>query len=117
MRWMNNLKAKSFLLFLWISRAPEYFALKGMQDILRNANALVVEYWPHHPRNVSGVSPKEFLSVIAPYFESLLIPSKNLQIKKAECLSALQAMFDQNQGDEGVIFIGSSRNRVGDFRG
>lgn len=100
----EHLKGTSFSLVFMDIEGSEYFALKGMQNILRNAHTLFVEYLPHHLRNVSSVSPQEFLGPIAPHFENLLIPSKNLQVKRVDFLSALQTMFDQDQGDEGLIF-------------
>jgi len=100
----EHLKGEEFSLVFMDIEGSEYFALKGMQNILRNARTLFVEYLPHHLRNVSGVNPKEFLSLIAPHFEALLIPSKHLQVKKADFLPALQTMFDQEQGDDGLIF-------------
>ncbi|MGH7427267.1 MAG: hypothetical protein ACREJ4_02740, partial [Candidatus Methylomirabilaceae bacterium] len=56
----------------------EYFALQGMQKILAHARVLVVEFLPHHLKNVSGVTVEQFLSVIPPHFRTLTIPSKGL---------------------------------------
>ena len=100
----EHLKGETFSLVFMDIEGSEYFAMKGMQNILRNARTLFVEYLPHHLRNVSGVSPKEFLSGVTPYFENLLIPSQGLRLKSADCLPALQAMFDREQGDDGLIF-------------
>lgn len=82
----------------------EYFALKGMQIILANAQTLSIEFVPHHLRNVSGVSPREFLDLIAPHFEHLLIPTLNIRVTKDRFLPTLQSMFDQDQVDDGLIF-------------
>ena len=82
----------------------EYFALKGMQTILTNAKTLSIEVIPHHLRNVGGVGPREFLDLISPHFEHLLIPSMNSRVTKADFLPALQSMFDQDQDDDGLIF-------------
>ena len=75
-------------------------------DTIRAASAktLLVEFVPHHLRNVSGVSPRDFLDLIAPHFEHLLIPSLNRRVTKADFLPTLQAMFDQDQVDDGLIF-------------
>lgn len=100
----EHLNGKKFSLVFMDIEGSEFFALKGMQAILRNTRTLFVEYLPHHLRNVSSISPKQFLSVIEPHFGALLIPSKNLRVKKADFLPALQSMFDRDEGDDGLIF-------------
>jgi FkbM family methyltransferase len=98
------LKGEEFSLVFMDIEGSEYFALNGMPNILRNARTLFIEYLPHHLRNVSGVSPKKFLGLIEPHFETLLIPSKNVQVSKSNFLSTLQSMFDNEQGDDGLVF-------------
>ena len=98
------LKGEQFALVFMDIEGSEFFALKGMQNILRDTRTLFIEYLPHHLRNVSGVSPKEFLSLIEPHFSTLLIPSKNLHVEKVDFLPALQSMFDRDEGDDGLIF-------------
>jgi FkbM family methyltransferase len=98
------LGGEQFNLVFMDIEGSEYFALKGMQEILKNAKTLFVEYLPHHLKNVSGVSPKEFLTQIEPHFEKLFIPSKNLHVGKSGFRSALQTMFDLGQEDDGLIF-------------
>lgn len=100
----EHLKGQTFSLVFMDIEGSEYFALKGMQTILANAQTLSVEFIPHHLRNVSGVSLRDFLDLIAPHFEHLLIPSLNSRVTKAGFLPALQAMFDQDQVDDGLIF-------------
>ena len=100
----EHLKGQTFSLVFMDIEGSEYFALKGMQNILANAQTLSVEFVPHHLRNVSGVSLRDFLDLIAPHFEHLLIPSRNSRVTKDGFLSALQEMFDQDQDDDGLIF-------------
>lgn len=50
------------------------------------------------------MSPSELLSLISPHFENLFSSSKNIQVKKADFLPALQAMFEQDEGDDGLVF-------------
>ncbi len=100
----SYLDGEKFTLVFMDIEGSEYFALKGMQDILRNAKTLFIEYLPHHLKNVSGVTPREFLAQIEPHFDKLFIPSKNICVEKSQFLSALQAMFDRDQGDDGLIF-------------
>ncbi len=49
----------------------EYFALKGMQNLLRDIKLLYIEYVPHHLENIANISNSEFLDLIVPYFETV----------------------------------------------
>ncbi|ARQ02270.1 hypothetical protein CAK95_26585 [Pseudorhodoplanes sinuspersici] len=98
------LKDQTFSLVFMDIEGSEYFALKGMQNILAKAQTLSVEFIPHHLRNVSGIGPRDFLDLIAPHFEHLLIPTLNTRVTKDGFLPALQKMFDQDQVDDGLIF-------------
>ncbi len=100
----NYLKEKIFDLIIMDIEGSEYFALKGMQEILERSKVLVVEFLPHHLKNVSGVSVEEFLSVIESHFSNLMIPSKQLKVDKPKFKESLKEMYDKNQGDEGIIF-------------
>jgi hypothetical protein len=82
----------------------EYFALKGMQTILRDARTLFVEFLPHHLRNVSGVTPEQFLALITPHFQSLFVPGRNLHVGQDAFLGTLQEMFDKNEEEDSLIF-------------
>lgn len=82
----------------------EYFALGGMQKILSHCKLLVVEYLPHHLKNVSSVTVEQFLSVIRPHFSHLLVPSTGEESTAANFATVLQRMYELNQGDEGILF-------------
>ena len=82
----------------------EYFALKGMNKILRKTKAIVVEFIPHHIKNVSCVSVEEFLLQFLEHFNFCYIPSFNKYLKKSEFLSNFNRMFRENICDDGVIF-------------
>lgn len=82
----------------------EYFALKGMQRILADCRLLVVEFVPHHLTNVSGVGVAEFLSVIAPHFGRLTIPSQGKTVEAPEFLACLSQMHAAGQVDDGILF-------------
>jgi FkbM family methyltransferase len=100
----HSLKDGTFSLVFMDVEGSEYFALKGMQRILEGAQTLFVEFLPHHLRNVSGVSPRDFLSPVEKHFNKLLVPSKAQQVDKAGFLPTLQSMFDRDEGDDGLIF-------------
>ena len=100
----SYLDGENFSLVFMDIEGSEYFALKGMQDILRNTKTLFIEYLPHHLKNVSDVTPQEFLAQIEPHFETLFIPSKNIRVGKPQLLTALQTMFERDEGDDGLVF-------------
>ena len=93
-----------FDLVLMDIEGSEYFALQGMQKILAHARVLVVEFLPHHLKNVSGVTVEQFLSVIPPHFRTLTIPSKGLTVDATDRATALTDMFKHDQADDGIIF-------------
>lgn len=104
------LQDQTFSLVFMDIEGSEFIALKGMQRILGEASALFVEFLPHHLRDVSGVSPEEFVDQIAPHFDALFIPSKGLRLQRAEFKSTLRAMYDKDEGDAGLVF---TREKLG----
>ena len=98
------LEEKAFDIVVMDIEGSEYFALQGMQEILYRCKVLVVEFLPHHLKNVSGITVEQFLSVIAPHFSRMTIPSKRVRVDATEFLSYLTAMYNLEQGDEGIIF-------------
>jgi FkbM family methyltransferase len=82
----------------------EYFALMGMQKILSKTDHLIIEFLPHHLKNVADVSVLEFLTTIEPYFSALNVPSKKLTVFKTAFLLTLQTMYNQNEEDDGIVF-------------
>lgn len=98
------LDEKGFDVIVMDIEGSEFFALKGMQEILSRCKVLVVEFLPHHLKNVSGVSVEQFLSVIEPHFSRLTIPSKQLVLDRSAFLSHLKEMYNLEQGDDGIIF-------------
>lgn len=46
----------------------EYYALQGMQKTIKSLKFLYIEYVPHHLRNVSDITNKDFLKLITPHF-------------------------------------------------
>ena len=91
------------LIFMDIE-GSEYFALSGMQNSLKTAGSLVMEFIPHHLNNVANVSVSELLNLIEPHFSYLYIPSKNQYAEKKDFYPILQNMYDMNKSDDGVIF-------------
>ena len=100
----NYLSEKEFDLVLIDIEGSEYFAMKGMADILSKTKTLIVEFLPHHIINVAGVELSDFLENIPKHLSKLTIPSKNKTCPRDEGIVTLQQMFQSGQGDEGIIF-------------
>lgn len=98
------LEKKDFDIIVMDIEGSEYFALQGMQEILSKCKLLVVEFVPHHLRNISGVTVEQFLSVIPSHFNRLTIPSKKRSLGISEFVSCLTEMYNMEQGDNGIIF-------------
>lgn len=98
------LHGRSFRLIVMDIEGSEYFALQGMPETLRASSALAVEFLPHHLRNVSAVTVRQFLQPISPHFSRLFVPSKNLAVDKDEFHAVLTRMFERDEGDDGLIF-------------
>ena len=94
----------NFDLILIDIEGSEYFAMQGMEKILSNCNTLIVEFLPHHLKNVADVSVEQFLSLIPQHFTKLTIPSKNETHPVDIGGVVLQQMYNNKEGDDGLIF-------------
>ena len=82
----------------------EYFAMKGMKDILSNCKTLVVEFMPHHLKNVADIDVETFLSVLPGHFTKFELPNNKQEHNISEVKTVLQKMYDSNIGEDGIIF-------------
>jgi FkbM family methyltransferase len=82
----------------------EYFAMKGMKDILSNCKTLVVEFLPHHLKNVADIDVETFLSVLPGHFTKFNLPDNQQEHNISEVKTVLQKMYDANIGEDGIIF-------------
>jgi len=81
----------------------EYFALKGMTSILEKSKMLIIEFVPHHLKNVSGITVEIFLGLLD-QFKYLTIPSLEIKLPVVDCLETLKHMYDNEYSDDGLIF-------------
>lgn len=100
----DYLDEHTFDLVLIDIEGSEYFAMQGMEKILSNCTTLIVEFLPHHLKNVAGVSVEEFFSVIPKNFTQLTIPSKNETHPIDVGGVILNQMYSKKEGDDGIIF-------------
>ncbi|WP_299684945.1 FkbM family methyltransferase [uncultured Dokdonia sp.] len=82
----------------------EYFALQGMQDILTDVKMLYIEYVPHHLKNVSGATNKEFVDLILPHFDKVRFVGQKKEIdlhtSKEAFLSFLDSLYTSETADD-----------------
>lgn len=86
----------------------ELFAMRGMPRILGEAKVVVSEFYPFMIREVAGGGVVAFLEPLEA-FNTLAIPSLRKVVYREDFHATLQAMFDANKCDNGIIFI---RDRV-----
>ena len=98
------LDENNFDLVLIDIEGSEYFAMQGMEKILTNCNTLIVEFLPHHLKNVADISVEQFLSLIPKHFTKLTIPSKNETHPVDIGSVLLKQMYNDKEGDDGIIF-------------
>jgi FkbM family methyltransferase len=82
----------------------EYFAMKGMKSILSNCKTMVVEFLPHHLKNVADIDVETFLSVLPGHFTKFNLPDHQQEHNISEVKTVLQRMYDANTGEDGIIF-------------
>lgn len=99
------LDEEHFDLVLIDIEGSEYFAMQGMEKILSKCNVLIVEFLPHHLKNVADVSVEQFLSLIPKHFTKLTIPSKNETHPVDIGGALLKQMYNDKEGDDGIIFL------------
>lgn len=98
------LAGRSFQLVLMDIEGSEYFALLGMQTLLKSCPVLAVEFLPHHLRDVAGVTVQQFLEPISPHFDTLTVPSKSLTVGRDQFTQVLGKMYANDEGDDSVLF-------------
>jgi FkbM family methyltransferase len=99
-----RLAGREYALVFMDIEGSEYFALKGMQNILRSARTLIVEFLPHHLSKVAGVTPEQFVEPILPHFNKLFVPGLNRRSEQHEFASTLRFMYAADHGETGLIF-------------
>ena len=75
-----------------------------MRKVLSRTNALVIEFIPHHLRNVATCSVDDFIGLISEYFNQCYVPSKDEYIDSKDFLKFFSKMFDAEDSDVGLIF-------------
>ena len=100
----NYLSEHNYDLILLDIEGSEYFAMKGMKEILSNCKTLVVEFLPHHLKNVADIDVDTFISALPGHFTNFQLPDNNQEHNISEVKTVLQKMYDSNTGEDGIIF-------------
>ena len=100
----DYLSEHDYDLILLDIEGSEYFAMKGMKDILSNCKTLVVEFLPHHLKNVADIDVETFISVLPGHFNKFQLPDNKQEHNISEIKPVLQKMYDSNIGEDGIIF-------------
>lgn len=98
------LALREFDLIVMDIEGSEVFALLGMPRLLSAAKALVVEFVPHHLRDVANVTVEEFLAPISPHFSSLEAPACGRQAEQHRFGDLLNELSAQDHSEDGLIF-------------
>lgn len=93
-----------FDLIIMDIEGSEYFALKGMTNILSRTSCLIIEFLPHHLKYVSNVNLNQFYDVLSS-FSNMVVPSINVRVQGNGIFDLLKYMFENDMGDDGLIFF------------
>jgi FkbM family methyltransferase len=99
----NFLKGKQYDVIFMDIEGSEYFAMKGMPELMARASVVFLEFLPHHISRVAGVTIEQFIECVAD-FETMITPMIPAAFHGAEIRARLKDMFDAGIGDEGLIF-------------
>jgi len=90
----------------------EYFVLQGMKRSLPNIRFLVMEFVPHHLKNVSHISVAQLLDQIRPYFSYCFLPKKNKHLKMTDCYEEFEKFYLMNEEFSVVLFSKESTEHL-----
>jgi FkbM family methyltransferase len=100
------------LLFMDIE-GSEYFALKGGQKTLARVKTLIMEFSPSYILNVAGVGVSEFLEVLSPNFDVMIVPGQTERVVGLEKIQEkLEVFFSQNISFDNLVFTRSEQNAL-----
>jgi FkbM family methyltransferase len=82
----------------------EYFAIQGMQRIIRNARIFIFEFIPDHLESVAHVSVKEFVSSIPlSHFKKAYFPRLDVRVEIDLLETTLDKIVNLKTYEDGII--------------
>ena len=97
--------SRKFRLVFMDIEGSEYFALKGMPNILAAADILFVEFIPNHLRYVAAISANQFAELISGFFNYLFIPGLGVCVERDNFSSMLCRLYDLNYSQDQIVFV------------
>ena len=95
---------KEFDLVFVDIEGSEIFALQGMNEVLKRTKVLMIEFIPHHIRNVAGCSIDDFIRPLITNFDFCYAPSSNTYLRSREYHDFFVNMYRLDQVDDVLIF-------------
>ena len=100
----DYLSAKPFDFIFMDIEGSEYPAIKGMSKTIAKCRTLVVEFIPHHLKNVAQITVDQFLEPLQS-FADLYVPELRKSFSGDEIRWALNDMQKRDIGSSGLIFL------------
>jgi FkbM family methyltransferase len=109
----QRLNQKPDVIFMDIE-GSEFFALQGMQKLLRTAAYVSMEFMPHLIKNVAAISVEALVEQIPSSFDTLffLRTHKICQGRDA-CLRALCDAYERGENHDHIIWLASTHDPAG----
>lgn len=104
MRMDTLLKDRTFELIFMDIEGSEYFAMKGMPDLIARANIVIAEFLPVHLERVGGVTIHDFLAPLRE-FKVLYIPTLGARFRPEDFETILTRMAEIGARDDGLVFF------------
>lgn len=92
-------------LLLMDIEGSEYYALKGSPKTLAKTKNLVMEFIPHHLKNVGNINVQELLEKIVPHFNYFKLSNSEEVFDISMASKLLTKMYNNDIGDPGILFI------------
>jgi FkbM family methyltransferase len=99
------LGAATFDLIVMDIEGSEYFALKGMQNILERSKTLAVEFLPNHLKDVADVGPRDFIDTILPHFSWMYLEKARSLVSKEKIAERIVGMYDRGERHDLIYFL------------
>jgi FkbM family methyltransferase len=82
----------------------EHVAMKGMPLAIARCRVLVVEFIPHHLKNVANITVDQFLEPLQA-FDNIYIPELKKRVSANGAREIFHKMYAENTGSSGCIFF------------
>jgi len=96
----------AFDIILMDIEGSEYFAIKGMPNLLSRCKIFVFEFFPDHLKNVSGVSSEQLYECLKNGgFTKAFLPKRNKTCSFNELRTELISLEKNNEHEDGIFLF------------